>query len=155
MVRQDVGDAERWYDKALSGTIRLPGAVSTSNLGDPITGIRQQGKGGRFTDEPVWHPMIRSDYRGNAWYQTTVEVPADWAGQSFDDTARQALSEDKRVVLLPSGFSSPYPTAMTPPFWSPKAPGPTATSPRESRWRSPSPHAFSSWNPRGKFKTAP
>jgi hypothetical protein len=38
---------------------------------------------------------------------------------SFDTEAREALRAGKSVVLLPSGFSSAYPTAMTPPFWSP------------------------------------
>ncbi|MCB1131338.1 MAG: discoidin domain-containing protein, partial [Verrucomicrobiae bacterium] len=38
---------------------------------------------------------------------------------SFDTEAREALRAGKSVVLLPSGFNSPYPTAMTPPFWSP------------------------------------
>ena len=67
--RKDVGVAEGWFDKELSRTIRLPGSVSTRNLGDPITGIRQQIWGGKFADQPLWHPMIRSDYRVNAWYQ--------------------------------------------------------------------------------------
>ena len=82
--RKDVGVAEGWFDKELSQTIRLPGTVSTRNLGDPITVIRQQIWGGKFTDQPLWHPMIRSDYRGNAWYQITVEVPAGWTGQSVE-----------------------------------------------------------------------
>lgn len=82
--RKDVGIAERWFDKELSQTIRLPGTVSTSNLGDPLTGIRQQIWGGKFTDQPLWHPMIHSDYRGNAWYQTAVEVAAGWTGQSVE-----------------------------------------------------------------------
>lgn len=82
--RQDAGFAGRWFDKALSGTIGLPGTVSTRNLGDPTTGIRQQIWGGKFTDQPLGHPMIRSDYQGNAWYQVTVEVPAAWTGQSVE-----------------------------------------------------------------------
>ena len=28
--------------------------------------------------------MLRYDYRGNAWYQTTVEIPEAWAGQSVE-----------------------------------------------------------------------
>lgn len=82
--RGNVGVAESWFNKELPQTIRLPGTVATRNMGDPITGIRQQVWGGKWTDQPVWHPMIRSDYRGNAWYQTTVEVPDAWRGQSIE-----------------------------------------------------------------------
>ncbi|MFO1529621.1 MAG: hypothetical protein U1F77_07790 [Kiritimatiellia bacterium] len=81
---EDAGVAEGWYDKELSKTIRLPGAISTRNLGDPITAIRQQIWGGDYTDQPLWHPMIRSDYAGNAWYQTTVEVPTAWTNRSVE-----------------------------------------------------------------------
>ena len=82
--RKDQGVAEEWCKKDLPGSIKLPGAISTRNMGDPITVIRQQIWGGSFTDQPVWHPMIRSDYRGNAWYQTTVDIPASWAGKSIE-----------------------------------------------------------------------
>jgi beta-galactosidase len=84
MDHKDTGVAEAWFNKNLSGTIQLPGTVSTRNLGDPITNTRQQIWGGKFTDQPVWHPMIRSDYRGNAWYQTTVDIPQSWSGKSVE-----------------------------------------------------------------------
>lgn len=81
---QNAGVGEGWFKKELAGSIRLPGTISTNKLGNPITSIRQQIWGGDFTDKPVWHPMLRYDYRGNAWYQTTVEIPQDWAGQSVE-----------------------------------------------------------------------
>ena len=82
--RRDAGVLEAWFLKVLPGTIALPGTVSTRGLGDPVTAIRQQIWGGEYTDQPLWHPMLRSDYRGNAWYQTTVEIPAAWAGRSVE-----------------------------------------------------------------------
>ena len=82
--RKDSGVGENWSNKDLSGVIKLPGTISTNQLGDPITKIRQQVWGGKFTDQPVWHPMIRSDYRGNAWYQTNVEIPQAWSGKSVE-----------------------------------------------------------------------
>ena len=82
--RRDAGVAEAWFRKDLPGTIALPGTVSTRGLGDPITAIRQQIWGGEYTDQPLWHPMIRSDYRGNAWYQTVAEIPPAWAGRSVE-----------------------------------------------------------------------
>ena len=82
--RKDAGASEGWFKRDLTGSIKLPGTISTNRLGDPIKAIRQQIWGGEYSDQPVWHPMIRSDYRGNAWYQTTVEIPKAWAGQSVE-----------------------------------------------------------------------
>jgi hypothetical protein len=81
---KDAGAAEGWFRRDLGGSITLPGTITTNNLGDPISSIRQQIWGGDFTDKPVWHPMLRYDYRGNAWYQTTVDLPESWAGQSVE-----------------------------------------------------------------------
>lgn len=84
MDPKDTGIREEWFSKDLGGSIRLPGTITTNKLGNPATGIRQQIWGGDFTDKPVWHPMLRYDYRGNAWYQTTVEIPQAWSGQSVE-----------------------------------------------------------------------
>jgi len=84
MDPQDSGVGAEWFRKDLGGSIQLPGSITTNQLGNPITGIRQQIWGGDFTDKPVWHPMLRHDYRGNAWYQTTVEIPETWSGQSIE-----------------------------------------------------------------------
>ena len=81
---KDNGTSGQWFNKDLGGSIQLPGTITTNKLGNPITAIRQQIWGGDFTDKPVWHPMLRYDYRGNAWYQTTVEIPQAWAGQSVE-----------------------------------------------------------------------
>ncbi|MCU0796552.1 MAG: discoidin domain-containing protein [Akkermansiaceae bacterium] len=82
--RKDSGVGEGWFNKDLGGSIQLPGTITTNKLGDPITAIRQQIWGGDFTDQPLWHPMLRYDFRGNAWYQTTVDIPQEWAGQSVE-----------------------------------------------------------------------
>ena len=76
--RKDAGKAEGWFKRTLTGSIRLPGSMAENGLGDPMKGIRQQVWGGQWTTEPVWHPMFRIDYRGAAWYQTTVTIPAAW-----------------------------------------------------------------------------
>jgi len=64
---KDAGKSAEWFRKDLGGSILLPGTITTNKLGHPITSIRQQIWGGDFTDQPVWHPMLRYDYRGNAW----------------------------------------------------------------------------------------
>jgi hypothetical protein len=78
---KDEGARAEWFRKDLAGSIRLPGTITGNQLGQPITRIRQQIWGGSFTDQPVWHPMLRYDYRGNAWYQTTVDIPESWSGK--------------------------------------------------------------------------
>ena len=79
---KDAGTTAEWFRKDLGGSIQLPGTITTNKLGNPITTIRQQIWGGDFTDKPVWHPMLRYDYRGNAWYQTSVDIPEAWSGKS-------------------------------------------------------------------------
>jgi len=81
---KDAGAGEGWFNKELVGSIQLPGSITTNKLGNPIARIRQQIWGGDFTDKPVWHPMLRYDYRGNAWYQMTVDIPKAWEGQSVE-----------------------------------------------------------------------
>ena len=81
---KDSGAGEGWFNKDIGGSIELPGSITTNKLGNPSTAIRQQIWGGDFTDKPVWHPMLRHDYRGNAWYQTTVDIPPTWEGQSVE-----------------------------------------------------------------------
>ena len=81
MDRNDAGKKEAWFNRELPGSIRLPGSMAENNLGNPITKIRQQIWGGRWTTDPVWHPMIKTDYRGAAWYQKTVTIPAAWQGK--------------------------------------------------------------------------
>jgi hypothetical protein len=78
MDRQDAGDKDGWFRRDLEGRVRLPGSMAENGLGDPVTNVRQQVWGGQWTHEPVWHPMVRTDYRGAAWYQTTVRVPENW-----------------------------------------------------------------------------
>ncbi len=82
--RKDAGMTEAWFKRELGGTITLPGSMAENGLGDPIREIRQQVWGGQWTNEPVWHPMVKTDYRGAAWYQTSIQVPSAWAGRSLE-----------------------------------------------------------------------
>lgn len=34
-----------------------------------------------WKDNPLWHPVLRKDYRGAAWYQRDIEIPAAWRAQ--------------------------------------------------------------------------
>lgn len=79
--RQDAGAKEGWSECDLPGKIRLPGSMSENGLGDPMKKIRQNTWGDGWTELPVWHPQLRVDYRGKAWYQKKITIPADWKGQ--------------------------------------------------------------------------
>lgn len=79
--RQDAGAKEEWFQRDLPGKIRLPGSMSENGLGDPMAKIRQNTWGDGWTDKPIWHPQLRFDYRGKAWYQKKITIPADWKGQ--------------------------------------------------------------------------
>jgi hypothetical protein len=79
--RQDAGAKESWFQRDLPGKIRLPGSMSENGLGDPMTKIRQNTWGDGWTDKPVWHPQLKIDYRGKAWYQRKITIPADWKNQ--------------------------------------------------------------------------
>lgn len=95
--RQDVGTAERWFDRNLSGKVELPGSLPELGIGDPIStntpwtgGIvdrswftapeyaqyRQTGN----VKVPFWL-QPETYYAGVAWFQRDVEVPAGWQGK--------------------------------------------------------------------------
>ena len=81
---QDQGKAQGWFNRPLTGTIRLPGSMAENNLGNPIKEIRQLTWGDSWTNVPVWHPMVKRDYRGAAWYQTTLHIPQNGSERFFE-----------------------------------------------------------------------
>jgi hypothetical protein len=79
--RQDAGKTGDWFNRPLTGRTQLPGSLSENGLGDPMTVVRQNTWGDKWTGKPVWHPMLRRDYRGAAWYEKTVTLPEAWKGK--------------------------------------------------------------------------
>ena len=73
MDRKDVGKSDGWFKRELASTIQLPGSMAENQIGNPETGWRP--------DLMVWHPRFKFDYRGAAWYQTTVTIPEEWQGK--------------------------------------------------------------------------
>ncbi|MBN2500758.1 MAG: hypothetical protein JXB38_08280, partial [Anaerolineales bacterium] len=94
---QDKGIAENWHTRQLAEEITLPGSLQAQGFGDeisvdtPWTGdiidqswfteeryapYRQPGN----TKIPFWLQPKRY-YKGAAWYQREIEIPAEWAGQ--------------------------------------------------------------------------
>ncbi|RCK70181.1 glycoside hydrolase [Desertihabitans brevis] len=104
---EDVGEQERWFAADPAGEdVRLPGSIQEQGFGDEIT-VDTPWTGmvvdrSFFTDEryapyrepgnvavPFWL-QPRRYYRGAAWFQREVEVPASWQG-------RRVLLELERV----------------------------------------------------------
>src|SRR5208282_3231626 len=95
--RADTGVSERWFERALSDKIRLPGGLTEQGIGDPVT-VNTKWIGGIadkswFTAPeyapyrlpgnvkiPFWlQPELY--YAGAAWFQRDVEIPTGWQGK--------------------------------------------------------------------------
>lgn len=98
--REDRGTAEAWYAEPLPGDerIKLPGSLQAQGFGnDPgpeteWTGLLRDGEWDKekyapYRTEanfkmPFWLQPEKY-YAGAAWYQKTVELPADWDGKDI------------------------------------------------------------------------
>lgn len=90
----NVGTREAWYNKALPQTITLPGSLTENGYGEePSLETRWVGslldsswfKSPRYAKYrepgnlklPMWLTPVKY-YRGVAWYQREIEIPASW-----------------------------------------------------------------------------
>ncbi|MFT3889256.1 MAG: hypothetical protein QM713_13985 [Arachnia sp.] len=97
--RADVGEQERWFGGALAAehTVRLPGSLQEQGIGDEVAldtpWVGTIVDRSFFDDEryapyrqpgdvsvPFWL-QPRVFYRGAAWFQRPIDVPAEWAGR--------------------------------------------------------------------------
>lgn len=95
--RNDAGESEQWYNQKLSDKIYLPGSMTTNLKGDDVTvntpwvgGIadsswfkKDEYKKYRVAGNvkiPFWLQPVKY-YKGAAWYQKTVTIPANWKGR--------------------------------------------------------------------------
>ena len=90
----DKGEKEQWFNKNLDGNITLPGSLTTNNIGNDITlttpwtgdiidssyfikpeyaKYREPGN----IKVPFWLQPTKY-YKGAAWYQKEVDIPASW-----------------------------------------------------------------------------
>jgi len=95
--RQDVGVAQGWFARKLTGHVRLPGDLTEQGIGDDVTvetkwigdivdqsfftapEYEEYRKPGNVKI-PFWLQPTKY-YAGAAWYQREVEIPADWKGK--------------------------------------------------------------------------
>ena len=96
--RDDAGIKERWFDKELTTDhINLPGSMPEKLKGDDVT-VRTRWTGSLYDSSYYFNPYMEKyridgqvklpffltpdkHYVGVAWYQKTVQVPANWKGQ--------------------------------------------------------------------------
>ncbi|MBN2785719.1 MAG: hypothetical protein JXR25_12925, partial [Pontiellaceae bacterium] len=98
--RDNVGVAEKWFNRELADTIQLPGSLQEQGYGDapsidtPWLGtlhdqywyLRAPYKKYASPDNfkiPYWLQPARH-YVGTAWYSRSFEIPADWNGKRVE-----------------------------------------------------------------------
>ena len=108
--------------KAALPTVTLPnsGLTQVGKISLPLSNI----KAARKLQLEVGLRGGESRNRWNFWVYPDTAPPTEaptgvLVVNKLDGAAQEALRNGRKVVLLPSGFNSPYGTAMTPPFWSP------------------------------------
>ncbi|GAA4795641.1 glycoside hydrolase family 2 TIM barrel-domain containing protein [Olivibacter ginsenosidimutans] len=95
----DVGVNERWFNRKLEDTIRLPGSMTTNGKGDDIT-VNTPWTGSIVDSSwffkpkyakyrapgnikvPFWLQPVKY-YKGAAWYQKTITIPTSWKGNNI------------------------------------------------------------------------
>ncbi|MEP6682870.1 MAG: sugar-binding domain-containing protein [Parafilimonas sp.] len=91
----DTGENEQWFNKSLNNEIKLPGSLTTNNIGNdislstPWTGdiidssffikpeYAKYREPGNFK-VPFWLQPTKY-YKGAAWYQKEVSIPSSWS----------------------------------------------------------------------------
>ena len=96
----DQGGAQRWFARDLTDKISLPGSMTTNGKGRNI-GLKTPWTGqivdSSFYHKPEYAPYRQPGnikvpfwlqpvkyYKGAAWYQKTIDIPAAWAGRPIE-----------------------------------------------------------------------
>jgi len=125
----DIGIKQSWYKKQLEGVITLPGSMTSNHLGDEIT-VNTQWTGGiedsswfrkpeyaRYRETghikiPFWLQPEKY-YKGVAWYQTEVTIPASWNGKVVELFIERAhwttgVYVDDRFIGTENSLGTPH-----------------------------------------------
>jgi beta-galactosidase len=127
--RADAGLSERWFDRTLSQSLQLPGALQNQGFGDEVTAqTKWTGDVGadRWRTRPEYAkyrepgnvkvPFFlqpEKHYVGPAWYQRDFELPARWQTQRVGLTFERAHWEtrvwlDGRPLGTNDSLSTPH-----------------------------------------------
>ena len=91
----------------LTDTVVLPGTTDTNKKGDRC----QVTSNGEMPAEITTHLTRRYSYKGRAWYQREVEIPADWQEQSvflfLERTKPTVVYIDGKLVGSSNDISTP------------------------------------------------
>lgn len=91
------GLQEEWFNRSLTGAVRLPGSLPAQGIGDEVT-VETKWTGGvvdrSWFDNPEYAPyrqpgnvkvpfwlQPKKHYVGPAWYQKEIEIPEKWSGK--------------------------------------------------------------------------
>ena len=96
----DEGIQQQWFSKNLEDKINLPGSMTTNGKGNEVD-VNTPWTGGIFDSSwffkpeyaqyrekgnikvPFWLQPVKY-YKGAAWYQKTVNIPASWKGKHLE-----------------------------------------------------------------------
>jgi hypothetical protein len=127
--RASAGVAERWCERRLPDTVRLPGTLPGQGIGDPVT-VETKWIGGIIDKSfftapeyaayrqpgnvkvPFWL-QPETYYAGAAWFQRDIEVPAAWRGRRIVLTLERPHWQtrvwlDDREVGAADSLSTPH-----------------------------------------------
>ncbi len=96
----DTGVADKWYDEIFEETVSLPGSMVENGKGDSVDqntvwvgNLRNK----EWFEHKNYKPYLSEDeylfpywlipdrhYYGAAWYQKTVDIPANWDGENIE-----------------------------------------------------------------------
>jgi len=102
-----VGITEGWFGRDLEELCRLPGSTDENGFGTPVT-------------RPGDHMTLQRlrEYTGAAWYQCSLEIPADWRGRRVELFLERAHWEtqawlDDRWLGMRDSLCTPHVYALT------------------------------------------
>jgi beta-galactosidase/beta-glucuronidase len=94
---QNAGITLRWFERALSGKVKLPGSLPAQGIGEDFT-LETRWVGdvidSKWFTRPEYAPYTNANafkfpfwlqpekyYAGAAWYQREIDIPDDWRGK--------------------------------------------------------------------------
>lgn len=126
---QDLGVQEKWFNKTLDETIKLPGSMAENNKGDNIT-LKTKWTGSIYDSSWYFNPHLakyrepgnikipfwltpKKHYTGAAWYQKDVDISKDWKGKHITLFLEYAHTEtriwvDDQEVGMQNSLVSPH-----------------------------------------------
>ena len=125
----DKGLQEQWFNKTLTGKIKLPGSMTTNGKGDdisintPWTGSIvdsswfTQPQYARYRKPgnikvPFWLQPVKY-YKGAAWYQKKIIIPVSWNGKHIELFAERCHWEttvwlDGKEIGMQNSLATPH-----------------------------------------------